>query len=89
MPLKLVSPNDSKHFRDRLFQRYGILLTASEMWDLRDQLRFAKILKKDQEKSMATYLMHIRGKKVIAVYSTLAQRFVTAKLLSELQAMKY
>lgn len=84
--LKVVNPSDSKHFRDRLFQRYGILLTASEMWDLRDRLKLAKILKKEND--MTTYLMSINSKQVLVVYSNKAQRFITAKPISEIQTMR-
>jgi hypothetical protein len=74
--LRIVNPADSKHFRDRLFQRYGILITASEVWDLRDMLKGAKVLKR--EGSKATYLLKIKGKQVIAIYCNQSQRFITA-----------
>lgn len=79
--LKVVSTIDSKHFRDRLFQRYGILLTASEMWDLRDQLRFAKVLERQDQQT--TYIMKIQKKAVRVVVNNFTKRFITAKPLSD------
>jgi hypothetical protein len=76
MPLKIVSQHDSVHFRERLFQRYGILVTASEMWDIRDQFYKAKLIQKEPDKGI--YEMTIQGKSVKFVYNTKDGRFVTA-----------
>jgi hypothetical protein len=76
MPLKIVNPHDSVHFRQRLFERYGILVTASEMWDIRDKFHTAKLIRQEPDKSI--YLMNIQGKAVRIVYNTKERRFITA-----------
>ena len=76
MPLKIVNPTDSSHFRQRLFERYGILVTASEMWDIRDIMYKAILIQKEPDK--AIYDLMIQGKKVRFVYNTKENRFVTA-----------
>ena len=81
MGLRVVRQNDSQHFRDRLFQRFGILLTASDMWPLRDRLKTAKrIIFKE---GVATYQMVLQGKLMRVVYDSYHDRFVTATLFTE------
>lgn len=77
MGLRVVRANDSKHFRDRLFNRFGILLTASDMWDLRDRIPTAKKLSPPTQHP-PHYLMRIQGKTVIVVFDYIRDRFVTA-----------
>ena len=81
MPLRIVDPKDSKHFRERLFERFGVLLTASDMWPLRDQLKTATRVEIDKE-GVGIYLMNIQNRWVHVLYNTRSQRFITAELLS-------
>ena len=81
MGLRVVRPNDSQHFRDRLFQRFGILLTASDMWPLRDKLKTAKRM--DYTDGVGHYRMLLQGKLMRVVYDYNNERFVTATELSE------
>lgn len=87
MPLRVVNPNDGKHFRDRLFQRFGILLTASDMWPLRDQLKTAQRVEWDPQTGIAVYLMRIQAKPMHVVYDTRKQWFVTANFLNHVESM--
>lgn len=87
MRLRIVDQNDSKHFRDRLFQRFGILLTASDMWDLRDKMAKAKKLSSPTQWP-PHYLLTLEGKPVIILYDYIADRFVTAMAPGETLIMK-
>jgi hypothetical protein len=86
MMLRVVNPHDSQHFRDRLFTRFGILLTASDMWPLRDQLCTLKPVK--IEDGVATYLMRLQGRVVYVLYGIKQQRFVTATQLNHTETME-
>lgn len=84
--LHIVSSNDSQHFRDRLWQRFGILLSASDMWVLRQQLKKGKIIKKDKETT--TYLYLLQGKWLYIVYNPSKDWFVTAIELNKIEKMQ-
>jgi len=84
--LHIVQANDSQHFRDRLWQRFGILLSASDMWVLRQQLRKAQIVKRDG--GTTTYLCQLQGKWLHIVYNSYKDWFVTATALNLTEQME-
>ena len=84
--LRVVLPHDSKHFRDRLFARFGILLTPSDMWDLRDQIRKAPVVKR--ENGIVTYLCQLQHKPMHIVYDRDKDWFITACHLNSVEQME-
>ena len=88
MRLHVVNPRDSKHFRDQLFKRFGVLLTASDMWDLRDRIGGAKRLS-PAEQFPPHYLMLIQDRLVIVVYDYIKDWYVTAMIPSQELTIKY
>lgn len=87
MPLRLVLPHDGEHFRNQLYKRFGLLLTASDMWPLRDQLKTAERISYDPKTGIAVYLMRIQAKPLHVVYDTKKQWFVTATKLNHVETM--
>ena len=87
MMLRVVNPHDSQHFRERLYQRFGILLTASDMWPLRDQLRTLKPIKVEAD-GVSTYQMRLQGRVLYVLYSSKQQRFITATQLNHTETME-
>jgi hypothetical protein len=85
MRLRVVQPHDSKHFRDQLFRRFGILLTASDMWDLRDQIRTAKVIKR--KGYISTYLLRLKHQWMHVIYDSQKDWFVTAVKLNQIETM--
>lgn len=85
--LRVVRHNDSQHFRDRLWQRHGILLIAAEMWDLRDRI-FA-LSPTSSRGTQRTYTLRLCSKALKIVYDFGTERFVTAKLLNQEELMKF
>ena len=87
MMLRIVRPHDSQHFRDRLYQLFGILLTASDMWPLRDPRRTLQPVRVEAD-GVATYLMRLQGRVLYVLYSTKQHRFITATQLNHTEAME-
>lgn len=77
MGLMIVRPNESQHFRDRLYQRYGITLSPSEVCALKFQVhKLLKIVEDRGQTAIAT--LPICGKVVYVVWDKIHQTFVTA-----------
>lgn len=82
MPLMIVRPNDSAHFRDRLFTRYGLLISPGEVWDLRKLEKLS--LHPDPSDPTGTNwicYMVIKGKVTKLVWNRMKDMFVTALVL--------
>lgn len=84
--LAIVDPHDSKHFRDRMLQRFGILLTASDLWDLRRSLRASVLIETDED-GCQHRVMKLSGKLLRVVYNPKRDYFVTAIPLTEKEKM--
>ena len=87
MSLRVVHPHDGKHFRQRLYERFGISLTASNLWDLRDRLKTAMKVH-TYPTGIIVYLMKIQEKPMYVLYDPNSQWFVTVKKLSALRKME-
>ena len=79
--LQVVRENDSKHFRDRLYNRYGILLSAAEMWDVR-RIEKVRVRVCHQNPKHSIGYMKIKGVWTKVVFDPQDQGLVTVMAMN-------